>query len=76
MRPCRDSITRQRRKLKKMRAMLDDGRITFEQVRRSYQSWRGSALKLDARRTVGAMDALFRELFNGYFDEGGGSANS
>ena len=36
MRPCRDSITRQRRKLKKMRAMLDDGRITFEQVRRSY----------------------------------------
>lgn len=71
MRPCRDSITRQRRKLKKMRAMLDDGRITFEQVRRSYQSWRGSALKLDARRTVGAMDALFRELFNGYFDEGG-----
>ena len=63
VRPCRDSITRERRKLKKMRKMVDDGRMTLEQVERSYQSWRGSMTKLDAHRTVVNMDALYRDLF-------------
>ena len=63
IRPCRDSITRERRKLKKMRRMVDEGRLTVEQVERSYQSWRGSMLKLDAHRTVLNMDALYRSLF-------------
>ena len=63
MRPCRDSITRQRRKLKKHRAMVDDGRLTVDQVQRSYQSWRGSILRLSSYRTVRSMDRLYRELF-------------
>ena len=63
VRPCRDSITRERRKLKKFRQMVDDGRLTVEQVERSYQSWRGSMLKLDAYRTVQNMDALYKSLF-------------
>ena len=63
VRPCRDSITRERRKLKKQRKLVDDGRMTLEQVELSYQSWRGGMKRLDAHRTVLAMDRLYRELF-------------
>ena len=63
MRPCRESITRERRKLKKMARFVASGDMTFEQVERSYQSWRGSMLRLDAHKTVLAMDALFASLF-------------
>lgn len=63
MRPCRASVTRERRRLKKQRKMLDDGRLNMDQIIRSYQSWRGSMLRLDAFKTVRSMDALFRELF-------------
>ena len=63
VRPCRASVTRQRRKLKKMARMVADGTMDVEQVRCSYQSWRGGMKRLDAHRTVLSMDALFRSLF-------------
>lgn len=63
VRPSRESITRQRRKLKALRRMLDRGEITIEQVNQSYQSWRGGMLRLDAHDTVISMDRLYKELF-------------
>lgn len=63
IRPCRASITRQRRKLKKMARMVANGTMDIEQVRCSYQSWRGGMKRLDAHRTVLSMDALFFDLF-------------
>ena len=63
VKPCRDSITRERRKLKKMARMVADGIMTPEQVEQSYQSWRGGMAHLDAHRSVLAMDALYRSLF-------------
>lgn len=63
MRPCRDSITRERRKLKKMKRMVDAGIMDVEDVERSYQSWRGSLSGLDAHGTMLSMDALYRSLF-------------
>ena len=72
MKPCRDSITRERRKLKKMARMVADGVMTPEQVERSYQSWRGGMKRLDAHRSVLAMDALYRSLFENLAREGGG----
>lgn len=73
VRPCRASVTRQRRKLKKLAAMYRKGEITLEQAERSYQSWRGSILRLDAYKTVQSMDALYRELFSdGDRNAGGG----
>lgn len=63
MRPCRDSITRERRKLKKLKKKLDEGKITFEEVRRQYQSWKGYMRHKTAWRTVKNMDQLFDELF-------------
>jgi|GEM_PF-91228 len=71
MKPCRDSITRERRKLKKMARMVADGVMTPEQVERSYQSWRGGMKRLDAHRSVLAMDALYRSLFENLARERG-----
>lgn len=62
MKPCRNSITRERRKLKKMARMVAEGVMTTEQVQQSYQSWRGGMAHLDAHRSVLAMDALYRSL--------------
>lgn len=63
MRPSREAITRERRKLKAMRRMLDRGEITLRQINQSYQSWRGGMLRLDAHETVLSMDRLYKELF-------------
>ena len=61
--PCRDAITRERRKLKKQAKLLEAGVLTFENIRTSYASWRGSMSHRDAYRTVKNMDALFDQLF-------------
>lgn len=63
VRPLRDTVTRQRRKLKKLARLVGEGRVTYEQACRSYQSWRGHILKMDAHGLVLRMDALFAELF-------------
>lgn len=59
----RDSITRERRKLKKYRHLLDEGKMQYKDIENAYQSWRGNALHFDSYRTVKRMDALFNELF-------------
>lgn len=74
VKPCRDSITRERRKLKKMARMVADGVMTPEQVEQSYQSWRGGMAHLDAHRSVLAMDALYRSLYENL--AGGGLLNA
>lgn len=61
--PCRESITRERRKLKKQARLVESGVLTFEQVRCSYASWRGSMAHRDAYRTIQSMDRLFNRLF-------------
>ena len=63
VRPCRESIARQRRKLKKQAALVRAGVMTREQAVQSYQSWRGMVMHLDAHETLLRMDALFKELF-------------
>ena len=61
--PCRDSITRERRKLKKQAKLVESGIMTFGQARVSYASWKGSMAHRDAYRTVRNMDRLFNQLF-------------
>ena len=67
----RDSVTRMRRKLKKLRIKLDQGEIGFEDVRCAYNSWRGSVAHYDSYTTLKNMDKLFDELFIEPFTEGG-----
>lgn len=57
------SVTVQRRKLKKLRKKLDAGRMTFDDVYATWQSWRAYALTFDAWHTIQNMAALFNELF-------------
>lgn len=64
VRPCRSSVTRQRRKLKKQAALVARGVMTVEQVNQSYQSWRGGMKRLDTHETVRRMDALYKQLFS------------
>ena len=59
----RQSVTRQRRKLKKLARLLDAGKICYEDVRASFQSWRSYASNFDAWNTIRSMEALFNELF-------------
>lgn len=61
--PCREAITRERRKLKEQAKLLEAGVLTFVNIRTSYASWRGSMSHRDAYRTVKNMGVLFDRLF-------------
>lgn len=63
MRLARKNITKRRRLLKKQERKLEQGEIDFQSIRASYQSWRGSAKKLDAHNTIKSMDEYFDTLF-------------
>ena len=62
IRPSKDSIARERRKLKKQAAMVREGGMELDQLECSYQSWRGSLKGLDAHESIVAMDRLYKEL--------------
>lgn len=67
----RDSVTRMRRKLKKLRKKLDAGEIEFSDIRCAYASWRGSVAHYNSYTTLKNMDKLFDELFIEPFVKGG-----
>jgi len=60
---CKSSITRERRKLKRLHKLFIVGKISFEDIRTSWQSWKGYALKFDAWNTVQTMGKLYDRLF-------------
>lgn len=64
VRPIRESITKQRHKIKGIANLVNRGVMTREQAHLSYQSWRGGMKHLNAQKTVEAMDAIYKELFN------------
>lgn len=59
----RDSITRQRRKLKKFAAWYAAGEMSLADIRQAYGSWKGYALHRSAWKSVQNMDNLYRALF-------------
>lgn len=61
--PCRDSITRERRRLKGHKRLLDARMITIKEIETSYQSWRGSMKYRDAHNALKRMDKLYYSLF-------------
>ncbi|MBR4193739.1 MAG: hypothetical protein IKQ54_05365 [Oscillospiraceae bacterium] len=62
------SVTRERRKLKKLRKMLDRGKVTREDIYNAWQSWKSYALRFNAWHTVQNMGKLYDRLF--VFEEG------
>lgn len=60
----RDSVTRQRRKLKKFHKMYINKEMELCDIRQAYGSWKGHALRRNARESVRNMDRLFYSLFH------------
>jgi len=61
--PCRESITRERRKLKKQAKLYEKGVLPLSSIEQSFQSWLGSMKHRNAKRTVRSMTALYNKLF-------------
>lgn len=59
----RAAIRNVRRKMKKLKKMLNEDRIEFEDIVASYQSWRAYARGYDSNDTLYNMDAFFLRLF-------------
>lgn len=59
----KNTITRQRRKLKKFRAMLDDGTMNYQKIENQYRSWIGNFGKVMPDNQRQNMDALYNTLF-------------
>lgn len=57
------SVTRERRKLKKLKNKMLEGVITIKEIEGSYISWRGFAKQFDSYDTIQRMNQLFEELF-------------
>jgi hypothetical protein len=58
-----DSVTRERKKLKKLKNKMLEGMITIKEIEGSYISWRGFAKQFDSYDTIQRMNQLFEELF-------------
>ena len=61
--PWKKSVVRMRRKLKKYKNLLKEGKMSFSDIRTSYGSWRGHIKQFNSYRIVQNMDKLFNELF-------------
>ena len=59
------TITRERRKLKKYRKMVDQGKIPLIDVQNSFKSWLGTYDKLLSYRSKSNVIALYNNLFKG-----------
>lgn len=59
----RQSVTRARRKMKKMSRFLEKGKITYNDAYTSFQSWKSYASNFNAWNTIRSMEQLYNELF-------------
>ena len=62
MRPQRDNVVRERRRIRENIAAVLAGEKTPEAERQSWEGWRAHCLRLDAHRTVSDMEAYRRRL--------------
>jgi hypothetical protein len=69
---CRDSVTRMRRKLKKFKKKLDEGKILMQDVYQSMQSWLSHSMNTNSYKTRHSMLTLYHKLFGKYIFSIGG----
>ena len=62
----RQGVVRMRRKLKKFKTLLQDGKITLDDVYNSFQSWLSITSKVIPYKTKRSMLKLYNQLFDGY----------
>lgn len=56
-------ISRERRKLRKLKAHVDSGRLTMDQVRDNYRSFRANVMRGNTRGILLQMDQFYKKLF-------------
>lgn len=57
------AVTRERRKLKAYRRLLDKGRMTYPQIECAFKSWIATSYKYMSFRQIGNMTRLYYQLF-------------
>lgn len=57
------SITRERRKLKAYKRLLDKGQIDYETIEGCFRSWLGGNWRMMSRQQIKNMSGLYRDLF-------------
>lgn len=61
--PTKSNIIRLRRKLKKIKILLDKNKVNFNDIRNLYISWRGHIKHFNSWRSVQIMHSLYYTLF-------------
>lgn len=62
----RQKIVRERRKIKRYKRLLDNNKMTKNEIYNSYMSWRYSAIKeYDCYNTIKSMDYIFHKYIGG-----------
>lgn len=56
-------LTRQRRKLKAYKRLLDKGEIEYSTIEQAYKSWMGDYTRAMSKEQIKNMKALYKELF-------------
>ncbi len=57
------TVTRERRKLKAYKRMMDKGIIPYEDIEQSYKSWMGDHTRLMSKKQIKNTKSLYKELF-------------
>lgn len=57
------SVTRERRKIKAYKRLLDKGEMSYEDIEQAVKSWMGSFAKLMSKKQIKNMKILYKELF-------------
>ena len=61
--PVKATITRERRKLRKLKKRCDSRLITKQEIEAQYKSWRGTLTKYNTYKRIQATDTLYKTLF-------------
>lgn len=57
------SITRERRKLKAYKRLMDRGEMPYERIEQSYKSWMGANVRMMSKKQIKGMKTLYEQLF-------------
>lgn len=59
----RKSISKERRKLRKLHKLMDERRISGDDIRANYDSWKANAKRGNTRGIILSMDRYYANLF-------------
>jgi hypothetical protein len=65
---CNDSFRRARKRLRDYKTMMEQGKIDYNYIERSYIVWRGWAMQFDNLKSIHSLDNYFNELFDTCWD--------